>query len=106
MIPVNLIDRVEVVTGRRFEPQYGSDAVAGVVNFILKDRLQGFRANVQGGISDEGDGRNYAISLAYGTSFATMTGPASSSARPAARTTPVKNQYQRDWGAKTPARSA
>ena len=45
-IPVSMISRVEVLTGGA-SAVYGSDAVAGVVNFILKDNFQGveFDAN-------------------------------------------------------------
>jgi len=47
-IPVRLIDRVEVVTGGA-SAVYGSDALAGVVNFILKDDYQGFDLGLQFG---------------------------------------------------------
>jgi len=98
MIPVNLIDRVEVVTGGA-SAQYGSDAVAGVVNFILRDRMEGFRANIQGGVSERGDARNYAINLAYGHSFANDRLHLIAGAD-WQQNNAVKNQYQRDWGAK------
>lgn len=45
-IPAQLIDRVEVLTGGA-SAIYGSDAVAGVVNFILKKDFQGFRVDYQ-----------------------------------------------------------
>jgi len=48
MIPSSLVDRFEVVTTGA-SATYGSDAVAGVVNFILKDRLEGFTGNAQYG---------------------------------------------------------
>lgn len=69
MIPVGLIDRVDVVTGGA-SAAYGSDAVAGVVNFVLKNQMQGITASAQGGVTSRGDGRQYAINLAGGTSFA------------------------------------
>lgn len=69
MVPVGLIERVDVVTGGA-SAAYGSDAVAGVVNFILKDHMKGITASAQGGVTDRGDGKQFAISVAGGTDFA------------------------------------
>ena len=69
LIPGILVDRVEVVTGGA-SAAYGSDAVAGVVNFILNKRMEGFRFNVQGGVSQAGDDRDLLVSGAFGTGFA------------------------------------
>ncbi|MGC1301707.1 MAG: TonB-dependent receptor [Caulobacteraceae bacterium] len=55
-VPVELIDRVEVVTGGA-SAAYGSDAVAGVVNFVMKHDFQGVQFNVQGGF-DQHDNHN------------------------------------------------
>ena len=49
-IPQDLIDRIDVVTGGE-SAVYGSDAVAGVVNFVLKKNFDGFRIRGQAGIS-------------------------------------------------------
>lgn len=68
-IPVSLIDRVEVVTGGA-SAAYGSDAVAGVANFILRKDLDGVRANLQTGISQYGDNAERVINIAAGTTFA------------------------------------
>src|SRR5690606_32862337 len=65
-IPPALIERVEVVTGGA-SAVYGSDALAGVVNFILKDNFEGLEFNTQGGISGEGDGRRAGFDLTMGT---------------------------------------
>jgi len=54
-VPVRLIDRVEVVTGGA-SAVYGSDALAGVVNFIMKEDYQGFDVGIQHGQSAQGDG--------------------------------------------------
>ena len=54
-IPAGLIERVDVVTGGA-SAVYGSDAMAGVVNFILKDNYEGMEVTGQYGISDHGDG--------------------------------------------------
>lgn len=69
VIPSSLIDRLEVVTGGA-SAAYGSDAVAGVVNIILKKDLNGFSGDFQPGISTYGDNKTYKGSLVWGTSFA------------------------------------
>ncbi len=69
LIPTALIARTEIVTGGA-SAAYGSDAVAGVVNFILDDSLVGLRATAQYGIADEGDNEEIFASLAYGANFA------------------------------------
>ncbi len=57
MLPQMLMQRVEVVTGGA-SAVYGSDAVTGVVNFILDHDFQGLKAVAQGGISGYGDARS------------------------------------------------
>ena len=66
--PQLLVQRVEVVTGGA-SASYGSDAVAGVVNFITNKRFEGFKANIQGGITTYGDDQQGTIQAAYGTSL-------------------------------------
>ncbi|MEO6376485.1 MAG: TonB-dependent receptor, partial [Caulobacteraceae bacterium] len=68
MIPSSLIERTEVVTGGA-SAAWGSDAVAGVVNLILKDRLNGLEGHVGYGQADEGDNKEYSASIAAGTGF-------------------------------------
>jgi len=67
-IPTDLVERVDVVTGGN-SAIYGSDAVAGVVNFITKRDFEGFRARGQMGISSEGDRPTYFGSITYGRNF-------------------------------------
>ncbi len=67
-IPVSLIERVEVLTGGA-SAVYGSDAVTGVVNFILKDNFIGTDVSAQVGLSDEGDGERVFGSLTHGREF-------------------------------------
>jgi len=69
VIPTILIQRTEVVTGGA-SASWGSDAVAGVINLILKSDLEGIEGTAQAGISDYGDAENFLVSLAAGTSFA------------------------------------
>lgn len=68
-IPTDLIKDVQVVTGGA-SAVYGSEAIAGVVNFILDDKFEGIRFHGQGTISDEGDSGRYLASLTAGTAFA------------------------------------
>lgn len=68
-IPVDLLERVDIVTGGN-SAIYGSDAVAGVVNFILKRDFEGFAARGQAGISSRGDRASRFISGTYGKNFA------------------------------------
>lgn len=49
---------------------YGSDAVAGVVNFILDTDFTGLKGTAQGGVTTYGDDRNYNLSLTAGVKFA------------------------------------
>ncbi len=67
-IPVDLIERVDIITGGN-SSVYGSDAVAGVVNFVLKRDFEGLSIRAQNGISDEGDGNNLIAAITAGTNF-------------------------------------
>jgi iron complex outermembrane recepter protein len=67
-IPEALIQRVDVVTGGA-SAAYGSDAVAGVVNFILDTHFEGLRADLQGGISNYGDDANYKFDVTGGDAY-------------------------------------
>ncbi len=69
VIPTILVARTEVVTGGA-SASWGSDAVAGVINLILKSDLNGIEGTVQSGVSKYGDGANVLASLAAGTNFA------------------------------------
>ena len=68
LIPSSLVERVDIVTGGA-SSAYGSDAVAGVVNLVLKDKLQGVEGKAQYGISQRGDAEEKSFSLAAGTSL-------------------------------------
>jgi outer membrane receptor protein involved in Fe transport len=64
-IPTDLVERVDVVTGGS-SAVYGSDAIAGVVNFVLRRDFEGVRLRGQGGISSEHDRGIYFTSLTAG----------------------------------------
>lgn len=74
-IPTDLIDRVEVTTGGG-SAVYGSDAIAGVVNFVLKKNFEGLAINSQVGISSRGDGQETKVSILGGGDFAQGRGNA------------------------------
>lgn len=60
MIPMSLIERVEVVRDGA-STTYGSDAIAGVINFITKKDFEGAAFNTQYDVTGEGDGKIYAL---------------------------------------------
>ena len=68
-IPTDLIERVDIVTGGN-SAIYGSDAIAGVVNFILKQDFEGLQVRGQGGVSKYGDAGSYYVSALAGQNFA------------------------------------
>lgn len=65
LIPDSLVERVDVVTGGA-SAAYGSDAVSGVVNFVLDTDFTGLKANLQGGVSELGDNQNYDAEISWG----------------------------------------
>jgi outer membrane receptor protein involved in Fe transport len=96
LIPATLIEQVEVVTGGA-SAAWGSDAVAGVVNFKLKSRIDGIQGSVSTGISEEGDAQEYRFSL--GTGFAVLDDRLHGViGADYVKSDGVRNQYSRDWG--------
>ena len=65
-IPTDAIKRVEILRDGA-SAQYGSDAIAGVMNIILKDDVSTGSATLKSGITSEGDGELFGISLNNGT---------------------------------------
>ncbi len=66
--PDGLIERVDVVTGGA-SAAYGSDAMSGVVNFVLDKDFTGLKAHLMGGITSHGDNEQYKVSVTAGTPF-------------------------------------
>ena len=64
-IPFSLIDRVEVLKDGA-SSTYGADAIGGVVNLILKKHFNGLIGNVEGGVTQQGDGGHQRVSLTAG----------------------------------------
>ena len=75
LIPSAIIQNIEVITGGA-SATYGSDAMAGVVNFKLNSRFQGLQVDAQYGITDAKDGEESSISITGGSRFADDKGHA------------------------------
>src|SRR6202140_4135444 len=74
-IPAGLVDRVEVVTGGA-SAAYGSDAIAGVVNFIMKRDFEGFQIDAQYGENWHHNGETIAQGLVQKSGYTPSTGTA------------------------------
>jgi outer membrane receptor protein involved in Fe transport len=69
LLPPVMIEAVDVMTGGA-SVVYGSDAIAGVVNFRLREKLDGFEAHAEWMQTAEGDGEEYSAGLLAGTPLA------------------------------------
>ena len=73
VVPSLLVDRIEnIAIGGA--PTYGSDAISGVVNVILKRDFEGLDTTATYGITEEGDGERYNVGALYGLNFADGAG--------------------------------
>lgn len=66
ILPQILMKRVDIVTGGA-SAVYGSDAVSGVVNFVIDEKFNGFKYKVDTGVSNYGDGKEFQAAAAWGT---------------------------------------
>jgi outer membrane cobalamin receptor len=98
LMPTIMIDRVDVVTGGA-SALYGSDAVSGVVNLIMKTRYEGLDVRLQTGISEQGDDQRFRAGVLAGTGFAGDRGHIVVSAD-YSNSKGVGSFYTRDWGRK------
>lgn len=69
VIPTQFLERVDILTGGA-SAVYGSDAVAGVVNFVYKTKFDGVQFDAKAGISQYGDGADREANLLVGKNFA------------------------------------
>ncbi|MBX9782063.1 MAG: TonB-dependent receptor [Chitinophagaceae bacterium] len=69
-IPVDAIKRVEILRDGA-SAQYGSDAIAGVMNIILKDKYQYSSLTLNSGVTSKGDGATYGLAFNSGSNFGT-----------------------------------
>ncbi|WDD93621.1 TonB-dependent receptor [Burkholderia sp. FERM BP-3421] len=67
-IPSEMIDRIEILNGAA-SAIYGSDAIAGVVNIIMKKHIDGVEVNVKGGTTQRGGGANGRLQVSGGKTF-------------------------------------
>ena len=67
-IPTAAIQYVEMISGGA-SSTYGADAMAGVVNFIMKDRFEGFEFDILGSMSEYWDNEEFTTSAVMGTNF-------------------------------------
>ncbi|MBZ6377713.1 TonB-dependent receptor [Pacificimonas flava] len=67
-VPDALIERVDIITGGA-SAVYGSDAIAGAINFVLKEDYNGFEAGYMYGINERGDGISHKLDLTTGAEF-------------------------------------
>jgi iron complex outermembrane receptor protein len=96
LFPTNMIQRVDVVTGGA-SALYGSDAVSGVVNVIMKRKYDGFELTGQTGISQLGDYATQRVGFIAGTSFGGERGNIVVSGD-YSNNDGVGDIYTRDWG--------
>jgi outer membrane receptor protein involved in Fe transport len=68
IVPTALISSIEIVTGGA-SAAYGSDAVAGVVNFVLDKKFTGFKLDASYGQTTYDDHHRPSVSAAWGTSL-------------------------------------
>lgn len=68
-LPTALVDRVDIVTGGA-SAAYGSDAVAGVVNYVINKKFTGLKTSATGGTTTLWDGETFNADLSFGTPFA------------------------------------
>ncbi|QGZ38350.1 iron complex outermembrane receptor protein [Pseudoduganella flava] len=71
-VPSSMIERIEILKDGA-SAIYGSDAIAGVVNIILKKKLEGGQLSIYRGINKGGDARNDDVSLTYGAASDTAS---------------------------------
>jgi outer membrane receptor protein involved in Fe transport len=67
-IPVGMVDHIDILPGNQ-SSIYGSSAIAGVVNIILKDKIDGYELNIRGGGYTGGGGANQRIEFIGGRSW-------------------------------------
>lgn len=68
IIPIALVERIDTI-GVGGAPVYGSDAIAGTINVILKDDFEGFDVTAQYGNDSESTGENYQVTMVAGANI-------------------------------------
>jgi iron complex outermembrane receptor protein len=94
VIPASMVERIEAISGGA-SAVYGSEAIAGVVNVILRKKLDGLLLDVEGGQTQENDGGEWDASAGYGFNFSDDRAHFLIGAE-FAKTDPIM-QIDRDW---------
>ena len=97
-IPTAMLERVEVLTSGSASAIYGSDAVAGVVNFITKQNFQGIELTGQSGITERGDSFTLNTGVIFGTNFADDRGNIIVHAGYSEQGAAFKRNHRTEWG--------
>src|SRR3546814_18365096 len=101
-IPDALVERVEIITGGA-SAVYGSDAIAGAVNFILKDDFDGLETSYQYGQTFRDDGAAHKVDATFGANLAGGLGKFTLSAsytklhKHRTEERPVGKRWDRKW---------
>lgn len=69
IIPQLFVERIDIVTGG-VSAVYGSDAMTGVVNYVIDRKFNGIKGDVSYGVSEQGDSAKRNVGLAYGATLA------------------------------------
>lgn len=100
-IPTLMIERVETITGGA-SAAYGADAMGGVANFILRNKIDGLTFNTSFGTTAESDKQVKTLNVGFGTNLGSranlLVGIDLS------RDDGIDSMYERDWGRKEPGR--
>ncbi|HTD29073.1 MAG TPA: TonB-dependent receptor, partial [Xanthomonadaceae bacterium] len=67
-IPTTMVDRIDILSGGQ-SSLYGSSAIAGVINIVLKKHTEGMDVSLRGGSYTEGGGQNERASLSGGSTY-------------------------------------
>ncbi|MBO9519305.1 MAG: TonB-dependent receptor [Porphyrobacter sp.] len=98
MIPTQMLERVEVLTSGSGSAIYGSDAVAGVVNFIMKDDFEGIELTGQTGITEVGDSFTVDTGVLMGGNFDNGRGNATVFFGYSSEGAAFKRDHRTEWG--------
>ncbi len=71
-IPVGMVDHIDILPGNQ-SSIYGSSAIAGVVNIILKDHIDGYELSVRAGGYSGGGGKNQRLEFLGGSQIGNLT---------------------------------
>ena len=97
-IPIAAIERIEVLRHGAV-PQYGADAIGGVINIVLKEDAEESIASLEAGVTGEGDGERYGLSANVGLplGYGGCPEPDAGTLRPGQDRPCLRDQSPRRW---------